>query len=242
MTDKDVTALTRDELIAEYTDLVEGVVRRLWNRCVRSMTLEDMRSCGYVGLLQAAERYDPDQRAEFESFAFHRIRGEILDGRRRSRWGPRSQTVWCRDDSTADKLQEASRLSAPEVESSSSEGKPSMPACEMLFLEPAEFGDLNLAADQRVDERMTRQQLKSLIGEALDQLGEIERAIVRLHDIEGETITEVAEELCCSKSWAAKLRERALGEIKEYVREAWSEEETDEDGEAIVDFSSAIAA
>ena len=133
-------------------------------------------------------------------------------------------------------------MSAPEVVSSNSEGKPSMPTCEMLFLEPAEFGDLNLAADQRVDEQMTRQQLKSLIGEALDQLGEIERAIVRLHDIEGQTITEVAEEMCCSKSWAAKLRERALGEIKEYVREAWSEEETDDEGETIVDFSSAIAA
>ncbi len=39
----------------------------------------DAIQCGYVGLLQAAERFDPDAGAQFRTFAERRIRGAIQD-------------------------------------------------------------------------------------------------------------------------------------------------------------------
>ncbi|HMO02340.1 MAG TPA: sigma-70 family RNA polymerase sigma factor [Oligoflexia bacterium] len=41
--------------------------------------IEDYLSAGYVGLLEAAARYNPDTGVDFKYFAFSRIRGSILD-------------------------------------------------------------------------------------------------------------------------------------------------------------------
>ncbi len=39
----------------------------------------DAIQCGYVGLLQAAERFDPNAGFKFKTFAERRIRGAIQD-------------------------------------------------------------------------------------------------------------------------------------------------------------------
>ncbi|MFB6351585.1 MAG: sigma-70 family RNA polymerase sigma factor [Bradymonadaceae bacterium] len=242
MSDTDVTQMSTDELVEAYRDEIEQAVRTMWKRCIATMTPADMRACAVEGLLQAREGYDPDSETAFRVYAGSRIRGAIIDGRRRANWGPRTRETHCRDDNGADKLQEATRMAAPEVVETVTAGKHEMPTIEVLLMEPAEFGRMDFQVGGTQDREVTRQQLLALVSEAMDQLGDLERAIVRLHDIEEKTLSEVADEMCCSKSWAAKLRERALGEIKAYVREAFSDQETDEEGAALVEFGAALAA
>lgn len=50
---------------------------------------QDLVQDGTIGLIEAARLYDPSREASFATFAWHRIRGEILDGLRRSDWIPR---------------------------------------------------------------------------------------------------------------------------------------------------------
>lgn len=79
-----------DELVMAHLDLVERIARQVWRRYTRAgqdgytsrPDMEDMVSCGYVGLMEAARRYSPEK-GDFPKFAFRRIRGAIVDAHRR---------------------------------------------------------------------------------------------------------------------------------------------------------------
>jgi RNA polymerase sigma factor for flagellar operon FliA len=66
-------------LIALHFGLVDKVVRRLGRKLPRHVDLDDLRSAGMIGLLEAAERFDAKRNEKFESFAEFRIRGAMLD-------------------------------------------------------------------------------------------------------------------------------------------------------------------
>jgi RNA polymerase sigma factor FliA len=69
----------RNEYVTRYYYCVEKVARRLVRRLPPSTDLSDLISAGAVGLIEAAERYDPSRGDSFEAFAQLRIRGAMLD-------------------------------------------------------------------------------------------------------------------------------------------------------------------
>ena len=77
-------------LIQQYSHLVPRIVRKLAQRFPDHEDQDDMRQYGYLGLIQAVERYNPKQMASFEHYAIMRIQGSILDAKRKSDWVPRS--------------------------------------------------------------------------------------------------------------------------------------------------------
>lgn len=54
---------------------------------------DDLFQIGYLGLMDAAKRYDPNTGIKFSSFAFHRIYGNMLDELRTLDWVPRRERV-----------------------------------------------------------------------------------------------------------------------------------------------------
>jgi RNA polymerase sigma factor FliA len=69
----------RNEYVTKYHSCVEKVARRLARRLPRHVDLDDLVSAGMIGLIEAADRFDPDRGERFESFAEFRIRGAMLD-------------------------------------------------------------------------------------------------------------------------------------------------------------------
>lgn len=55
-----------------------------------SIDIDDLIQAGSLGLLDARQRYDPDQGASFDTYAAQRIRGAMLDALRERDWLPRS--------------------------------------------------------------------------------------------------------------------------------------------------------
>jgi RNA polymerase sigma factor FliA len=70
--------LSRDDLILSGLPYVEGIARKICLTVPISIELDDLRSEGNIGLIDAATRYDP-QRGDFEPYAKIRIRGAIRD-------------------------------------------------------------------------------------------------------------------------------------------------------------------
>jgi len=52
--------------------------------------LQELESAGVLGLLDAAQKFDPTWGVRFGTYAEHRINGAILDSLRRIDWSPRS--------------------------------------------------------------------------------------------------------------------------------------------------------
>ena len=48
----------------------------------KTIPLEDLIQFGYVGWLEAREKFDPSRKVNFNTFAWYRIRGAIVDGLR----------------------------------------------------------------------------------------------------------------------------------------------------------------
>src|SRR3954465_8177816 len=69
----------RNEYAGKFFPYIEKVARRLARRLPAHVEIDDLISSGVIGLIEAAERYDPERVDRFEAFAEFRIRGAMLD-------------------------------------------------------------------------------------------------------------------------------------------------------------------
>jgi len=79
-----------ESLIVAHMGMVKRVALHLKVRIPPFMELDELIQVGMIGLLEAANAFDPSKGIEFESFAHSRVRGAILDEVRRLSFLPRS--------------------------------------------------------------------------------------------------------------------------------------------------------
>ncbi|MFN3594448.1 MAG: RNA polymerase sigma factor FliA [Thiobacillaceae bacterium] len=77
-------------LVREYLPLVKRIAYHLMTRLPASVEVDDLIQAGLIGLLDAVERYDDGQGANFETYATQRIRGAMLDELREADWASRN--------------------------------------------------------------------------------------------------------------------------------------------------------
>ncbi|MGY0218973.1 RNA polymerase sigma factor FliA [Endozoicomonadaceae bacterium StTr2] len=87
---KGTSRATMTALVEKHTPLVKRIAHHLAARMPACVQLDDLVQSGMIGLLEAAQKYDAEKGASFETFAGIRIRGAMLDEIRRGDWGPRS--------------------------------------------------------------------------------------------------------------------------------------------------------
>lgn len=90
VSDTEVQHLSTEELIRLYLPLARNVAMQVISRCPANVELDDLINVGVIGLMDAAERFNPMFGKPFRFYAELRIRGEILDELRNGDWVPRS--------------------------------------------------------------------------------------------------------------------------------------------------------
>ncbi len=80
----------KDEIILEYAPLVKYIAQKIASRLPSNIELDDLISCGVIGLMDAIEKFDASRDNKFKTYAEFRIRGAILDELRSQDWVPRS--------------------------------------------------------------------------------------------------------------------------------------------------------
>ena len=75
--------------ITEHLTLVRKLASMMISRLPASVELDDLVQVGMIGLIEAAQQFDPAQGVLFETFASQRVRGAMLDELRRLDWRPR---------------------------------------------------------------------------------------------------------------------------------------------------------
>jgi RNA polymerase sigma factor for flagellar operon FliA len=71
--------LRKKRLVSLYAPLVERLVHRALIKARYYCDAGELRSAAYLGLIDAAQRYDASRHVPFDAFAQHRINGAILD-------------------------------------------------------------------------------------------------------------------------------------------------------------------
>lgn len=80
----------KDKIVIEYAPLVKFIAQKIASRLPASVELDDLISCGVIGLMDAIDKFDSGRDNKFKTYAEFRIRGAILDELRAQDWVPRS--------------------------------------------------------------------------------------------------------------------------------------------------------
>ncbi len=219
-----------DDLIAEYTPLVDRVVSRYgWS----GMPREDVRQVGYLGLITAAAAYDPHTGVPFEHFAWHFIAGEIrhflrdegsmvrkprwlyeLDGRIRravARLGQRlgraptvteiAAEVNVAGDGVIEVLRARESLRVASLD-------------EVLERSSGQPVDRGKIVHQRYDTFRLPVEDRILIADALDRLSALQRKVIFYLFYMDLTQTEVAQRLRISQKHVSRLMHAGLARLR----------------------------
>ena len=76
--------------VLAHADMVKRIALHLNDRLDGRAELDELIQTGFIGLLEAARRYDDAGGVPFEAFALNRVRGAMIDELRRNDWCPRT--------------------------------------------------------------------------------------------------------------------------------------------------------
>lgn len=211
-------ARSLDALVVHYIPLVRAVARRAAVMLPPEVDREDLVADGTFGLMDSIRRYDPSTGHAFSTYAVLRIRGAILDGLRATDWAPRSVRAAARK---VEQVREALelKLGRPPTDTEVAERLGiSLEACQRLLADIHRSSFLSLEEIVRPPAVADPTDGLALILAAERALPPREAAVVRLHDLLGYPLTEVARRLGVSHSRAFQLHERALDLLRRALR------------------------
>jgi RNA polymerase sigma factor for flagellar operon FliA len=214
-------------------DLVDAIAHKISREIGPSFDIEELKSFGREGLLDATRRFDASRGVPFRGYASFRVRGAILDGVRSSSRLPRRTHERLRaigaahlvsEGAAEDAFAPAAPGSTPaDAERALGEHLAAMAtAMAVGLLSTTAFGDdgdrIPVAAEAGPEEAVARAELMAVVERAIGELPENEAALVRRHYLEGERFDHVAKDLGLSKSWASRLHTRAIRRLSEALR------------------------
>ena len=224
---------TREKIILEYAPLVKVVAGRLSMYLGYSVEYEDMVSYGIFGLIDAIDKFDCFKEVKFETYASLRIRGAILDQIRRMDWIPRTiRQKQKRIETVIREVEQATGRSASDEEIASGLGiteeeylewQSQMKITGLVSLNeymeqgsdvPREYNRTTTSNFEAPEEKVEREELTKVLGEALKLLTEKEQKVITLYYYEELTLKEISNILEVSESRISQLHTRALQKMK----------------------------
>jgi len=188
------------EFIAQHERMVHGLANRLRRELSLRGDLDDLIAFGFGGLLEAQHRFDPSRGVRFQTFAYHRVRGAMLDGVRKMSQLPRR---------AHERFQAAAETTPTAAPTALDKAFTRMTALSTATVLQGRFGNESPEAVLLKNESITR------LLQALPSLSPRQRVLVRGFYFEGRSIDAMARELGISKSWASRLHTNALRELRD---------------------------
>jgi len=190
----------RGLLIERYAPLATSVARRMRVPTGALVGPDDLASAGFLGLIDAVDRFQPDREVAFEAYASLRIRGAILDELRR---------VDDRSRAERRRLREAvSEGGEPEIS-----GYTNTLSLDAIMA----TGDRDWAADDEVAERYDREDLRMRVERALVSLPPRQREVLARYYGEALTLRESAMRMGISEARACQLHGRAIENLQRHL-------------------------
>ena len=216
----------RDWLVVHYASLVKFVAGRLAAGLPRTVDTGDLVSAGVFGLMNAIDKFDPDNGAKFETYAIPRIRGAILDGLRALDWVPRSVRSRSRSvqDAIASLEHELGRT--PTDEEIAAELKITTEELEKWLADIAagSVGPLDHVAmdntpmeheaEMQPGKAMEDGELRDVMRGEISKLPEREQAILILYYEDGLTLAEIGDALGVTESRVSQIHTKAVLQLR----------------------------
>ncbi len=232
----------RNLWVEHYSYLVNKVASKMIARLPASIELDDLRSAGIVGLIDAVEKYESDKSSQFATYAEIRIRGAIVDELRSQDWVPRS--VRRRRASIENTIRQLTEKLGrfPNCCEIASELKISVEEFERIYqqLQTASlvsYEDINSHNEGRhsfldsvpdlenddPESLSDKNNVRKVLIRSMQRLSERERIVVSLYYFEDLSLKEIGNLLGVTESRISQIRTKALNELRPILRAALSD-------------------
>lgn len=215
-------------VVGDNEELVRRIAWRLHRRLPPLVQIDDLIQAGMVGLLEAYERYVPDQSASFATFAGIRIRGAMLDEIRRGDWTPRSLHRAARAMRRASSAIErqtgraaTGKAVAAFMQLSADEHRRLCANLEQVhvasldgMLEANPAADIGCGAAEVPEQIVADQDLWACVARTITQLPARDQDLLMRYYEQGENLRQIAEFMGVSESRVCQLHARALTRLR----------------------------
>lgn len=229
-----LSAAKRNELILTYTPLIKYIAARLAARLPAQISLDDLVSCGIIGLIDAINKFDISKNVQFKTYAEFRIKGAMLDELRALDWVPRSIRRKTTDleraysdiekqvgrPATDEEVSQNMGLTLEEFYKLLDETKAiSFMDIEFLRQKSTEANDPTLSETFAMDNRdpftaINLSQIRDLIAKAISDLPEKEKLTVSLYYQDELTMKEIGEVLGYTESRISQMHSKAMFRLR----------------------------
>lgn len=228
-----------DITVEDYAFLVKRIAHHMMARMPSFVQVDDLIQAGMIGLLEAAQKYDGDKGASFETYAGIRIRGAIIDEMRRGDWAPRSVHRNSRRVAEAiGVIESQAGRDAKDFEIAAQMGislgeyylivKDS--ASTRLFSYEETFEDDESRVNHELEnetfgrpfEKVHRAHLHSALAQAINTLPERERLVLSLYYEQEMNLKEIGLVLEVSESRVSQIHSQAAARLRTRLSD-WSE-------------------
>jgi RNA polymerase sigma factor FliA len=220
----------KEKLIQDNLKIVYQVVNKLSFLKPAGLDEEDLISCGIIGLIEAANKYEESKKNSFASFAYLRVKGSIVDQLRLTDILSRSARKRVKilttciseleqelgqmptDEEIANKLE----ISLVTLHSIQKEASLSTLSLDLITNEESETTLLEQLSDQKSgpEENCENKMFQEALASAIDQLPAREKLIIGLYHYRHLPMRKIAEILKVSESRACQLHNRGITLLK----------------------------
>ena len=231
----------RNRLIVRYLPIVRSAAAQLRSMAGSSLEQEDLVDQGVLALMECLERYDETKGAQFETYAFIRVRGAMLDYIRSQDWVPHRARSFQKKVEEAYSLLSHEKMREPDVaevadylnlpaEKVESHLRYMNHAAVLSFetvlqdmtgmVAKGELETSDIAI--KPEESLFYKELKKTLADAINGLGEKERLVITLYYYEELKYSEIAEVMGIGQSRVCQIHTKAVRKLKdsqeEYMR------------------------
>ena len=215
----------------QYKPYVRSIAGKVKKKVSQDIEFDDLVEYGFIGLLEAAERFDPSVGANFMTFAYYRIRGAIYAGLRGMGWMSRTQYAKARFEERANEyLAEVAYAEergheipenpfeyAIETLSTIVQG---LAAVYLTSLDSAEAIQVEDTKNRLPEEAVGLEQARALVRKTIATLSDQERQLLELYYYRDMSLQEVGEQLGLSKSWTSRLHGRVIDKLHRMLKDS----------------------
>ncbi|QDT10264.1 sigma-70 family RNA polymerase sigma factor [Planctomycetes bacterium K23_9] len=217
---------SRDQLILDNVDYVARILSTMAFKATSDEERENLNSAGVVGLVEAANNFDPSQGVSFRTFAYRRVYGAIVDEMRKTSLV--SQVVLAQigvvkkaheilePPVTPERIAEETELTLEQV----------VTCLEaMRFIKPDDWNDLSdvvhgswRSSTMSAQYEIESEELKEMLAESINDLPERERLVLSLYYDEELNLAEIGAVLEISQSRVSRVMASARFRLQEAIR------------------------
>lgn len=217
--------------VEEYAALVKRIAHHMMARLPASVEVNDIIQAGMIGLLDAVNRFEESQGAQFETYAAQRIRGAILDELRAADWLPRGLRKSMRSIENAVHTLEQRLGRAPGEQELADYLGVSLAEYQHMLQEARgyqllHYEDFSDSGDEHFLDRhaehahpgpieyLMEEEVRARLVDAIDDLPEREKLVMGLYYEQELNLREIGEVLGVSESRVCQLHTQAIARLR----------------------------